>query len=147
MVLVRCTGCLERNQPKYAQVTFSWRRADNVRVAYRARLCNGCWAQQVAPLDRVYDGTDRLTCPNCGIDTEDDMDPIYTTSFLPEYGKFTTESPFCASCAAIYRIWVLDHAELLSDTVQGPPVAPGQTSAEEVLRALGIVDPERYRRD
>jgi hypothetical protein len=136
--LVKCNGCDQRNEDKYTSTTFAWRRADGVRVAHRARLCVGCFAAKVAPVDRDYVGVDRLTCPNCGIETEEDMDAIYFTCYIPRYGEHKIEAPFCAACAASYRVWVLEHSWELEDqrgATGGPSIHP---SAEEVLRAMGI---------
>lgn len=68
------------------------------------------------------------------------MDPIYTTDYVPGYGKVTTESPFCGACAATYRIWVLEHSAPVEDQFRaagGPESHPG---AEQILRELGLVD-------
>lgn len=138
MSLVKCSGCEQRNEPKYTSVTWSWRRADGVRVAHRGRLCTSCFVSRIAPLDIDYSGQPRLTCPNCGIDTEEDMDAVYTTCYIPGAGEYRTESPFCGACAATYRIWVLEHSWPLEDqrgAAGGPTTHP---SAEEILRGYGI---------
>jgi hypothetical protein len=121
------------------QVTWGWRRADGIRIAYRGRLCASCFASKIAPLAISYKGVDALTCPSCGIGTEDDMDAVYSTSYIPGYGEFRTESPFCGACAATYRVWVLDHSWQLEDqrgAAGGPTTHP---SGDEVLRSMGIV--------
>jgi len=137
-MLIRCNGCGERPENKLTQVNWSWRRADGFRVAYRARLCVACFATKVAPLAIDYTGNVPLTCPGCGIDTEQDMDAIYTTNFIPSYGEYRTESPFCGPCAASYRIWVLDHSWQLDDqrgAAGGPSTPP---DAETILRDMGL---------
>lgn len=139
MPLVKCNGCDERPSDKLTQVTYAWRRADNVRVAYRARLCAACFMSKVSPLAIDYAGVETLTCPSCGIATEDDMDAVYTTSYIPGYGEFRTESPFCPPCAATYRVWVLDHSWQLEDQ-RGATGSPStHPSADEVLRSMGIL--------
>lgn len=70
------------------------------------------------------------------------MDAIYTTSYLPQYGEFRTESPFCGACAATYRSWVLDHAWELEDHGGATGSPSTHPSGEEILRALGI-EPRR----
>lgn len=126
-----------------SQVTWAWRTADGVRIAYRGRLCAVCFAAKVAPLSIDYEGVERLTCPNCGIDTEEDMDAVYTTSYIGGYGEFRTESPFCAACAAHYRIWVQEHGWRLEDqrgATGGPSTHP---SGADILRSMGITPRER----
>lgn len=142
MPLVRCNGCSERPSEKMSQVTFAWRRADGVRTARRARLCTACFASKVAPLSIDYSGSTSLTCPSCGIDTEEDMDAVYTTSYIGGYGEFRTESPFCGPCAAQYRIWVCDHSWELEDQLGATGGPQQHPSAEEILRAMGI-EPRR----
>lgn len=139
MVLVRCSGCEQRSQPKYTSVTWAWVRSDGVRVAYRGRLCNACFMAKVSPIALEYSGDMALTCPQCGIDTEGDMDAVWTTSYLPGYGELKGEAPFCGACAAMYRVWVLDHSWSLESNV-GPAAGPTtHASGDEVLRAMGIV--------
>jgi len=138
MPLVRCNGCSERPSDKMTQVTWAWRRTDGVRIAFRGRLCAACFTTKVAPLAISYEGVETLTCPSCGIVTEDDMDAVFTTSYIPGYGEFKTESPFCGACAAQYRIWIQEHSWQLEDqrgATGGPSTHP---SADEVLRSMGI---------
>jgi len=138
MVLAKCTGCDERCTSKPFNTTFSWRRTDGLRKAYRAVLCVACFTSKVVPLDLDYVSVESLKCPNCGIDTEDDYDAVYITSFIPNYGKRTVESPFCGACAANYRVWVLEHARELEDQVGATGGPYPDVSGDDVLRALGI---------
>jgi len=138
MILARCTACDKRCDSKPFNTTFAWRRADGVRVAYRAILCMPCYVQLVVPLDLEYAADAALTCPNCGIETEGDYDAIYVTAFIPNYGKREIQSPFCGACAAIKRIWIQEHAQQLEDQL-GATGGPNPTpTADEVLAALGI---------
>jgi hypothetical protein len=93
---------------------------------------------KVSPLAASYVGVERLTCPGCGIDTEDDMDAIYTTSYIGGYGEFKTESPFCNACAAQLRIWVQEQGWLLEDQLGATGGPQLDISAAETLRSLGI---------
>jgi hypothetical protein len=138
MPLVRCAECNRRTDDQPSQVTFAWRRADLVRVAYRCRLCRACLAERCAHVLRRYEGEERLTCPGCGIDTEDDFDAVFTTAYIPSYGKVAGEAPFCGACAAIYRNWVLDKCQLLEDTLGATGGPQQHPSGDEVLRAMGI---------
>ena len=100
---------------------------------------------KVSPLAMSYTGAERLTCPNCGIDTEDDMDAIYTTNFIPGYGEMKTESPFCNACAAHVRVWILDHSWPLEDLLRATGGPQQDTTGDEILAALGI-DPSKIIR-
>jgi hypothetical protein len=97
-----------------------------------------CYLQMVVPLDIDYTSVETLTCPNCGIATEDDYDAIFVTSFIPNYGKRTIESPFCGACAAVKRGWILEHARELEDQVGATGGPNHDVSGDDVLRALGI---------
>jgi hypothetical protein len=71
-------------------------------VAFRQRLCLACFAMTVAPLEvatREFTGT----CPACGIDTTQDMDPVYCTTYVPGLGPLRLEMPLCAPCAVEVR--------------------------------------------
>jgi len=103
MSLYPCSGCGERQPGKLAQTTWSWWRADNVRVAWRQRLCLACFAMTVAPLETATREMS-TTCPACGIDTSEDMDPVYCTTYVPSVGPVRLEMPLCAPCAAEVRI-------------------------------------------
>ena len=86
-----------------------------------------------------------MTCPNCGIDTAQDMDPVYCT-FIPKgVGKMRLEAPMCAPCAAILRIFAQTGADLLEDRdpVEGARFTAPSTDAASVWAQLGIVPRER----
>lgn len=138
MALARCQGCGDRIQDKPFRVYFHWQRADGVRLGYKARLCLTCFASKLAPLDIDRDAQNRLTCPSCGIDTEDDYDAVYANAFVPRYGMRRIEAPFCNACAANYRLWVQAGSERLEDSGEGPRGPSPTLSGGEVLRGLGI---------
>ena len=138
MQLTRCSGCLDRPPVRPTQVTWAWRRADGVRTSWRSNLCVGCFASKVAPFDIEYTAEQRLTCPGCGIDTEDDHDIMYTTSFVPGYGPLRLEAPFCGACAAHLRIWIQEHAQQLEEG-SGAAGSPRQAFAgDDTWAALGL---------
>lgn len=139
-MLVRCSGCSQRPESKFANVTWAWRNADGARRAYRQRLCVACFVQHVLAIHKDMPADARLTCPGCGIDTDDDYDAIYVTAFLPGSGKETYEYPTCGACAARIRIWVTEHGQLLEEIEsRGQEQAPSTpTPWQEVLRGLGI---------
>jgi hypothetical protein len=116
-------------------------RADGVWKHYYQRICAGCYAAKVLPLDVSYDGDTPLTCPACGQRTEDDYDGIYTTSFPGKGPQLDTESPFCDVCAVEVRLWVQDHARD-TDTDDGAPRPHRESvSAEQAIRDMGRLDP------
>jgi hypothetical protein len=141
--LVKCVGCGERCGSRPIGVYWRWMRADGVWKHYYQRVCAGCYAAKVLPLDVDHPGDMRLTCPGCGIDTEDDYDGVYTTSFPGKGPQVNTESAFCGVCAAVLRLWVVDHARD-TDTHEGAPRPPHESRGSEpasgatVLRDMGI---------
>lgn len=74
-----------------------------------------------------------MTCPRCGIDTSDDMDPVYVT-FIPRgLGKLNIEAPTCAACAVVLRGWLQEGATAMEDREiesRGQGAAPRQTSPD-----------------
>lgn len=135
--LVKCAGCGERCGARPIGVYWRWMRADGVWKKYYARLCVGCYAAKILPLDVDYVGSVELTCPTCGVATEADYDGIYTTSFPKGRDQVETESPFCDVHAADYRIWVLEHAQERVNVDGAPEPHQERYSAEQTLRALG----------
>ncbi|MBA0084854.1 MAG: hypothetical protein HRJ53_07655 [Acidobacteria bacterium Pan2503] len=143
--LVKCGSCARRCGERPIGAYWRWLRSDGVWKKHYARLCVGCYASRVAPLEGEIDPDARLSCPQCGIDTEDDYDAIYITAFPGGRGQVDVSAPFCGVHAAEYRIWLLEFAREL-DTVDGAP-EPRQhaPTTEDTLRSLGR-DPEVGRR-
>src|SRR6478736_3066133 len=79
--LVKCAGCGKRCGTRPIGVYWRWMRADGIWKKYYHRICIGCYQAKVAPLEVTYDASENLRCPSCGIDTEEDYDAIYVTSF------------------------------------------------------------------
>lgn len=133
-----CRGCEPQKEP-LTWAVWAWNRADGVRVAYKQKLCLACVASVLAPLYVACESPESK-CPGCGIDTSDDMDPVYL-SFIPKgIGLIRAEAPFCPSCAAIRRIWAQEGAEYLEDRDRGAQeqnLAPRYGSLE-TWRALGL---------
>lgn len=132
MILRRCSrGC----EPQKEALTWSvgaWMRADGERVAFKQKLCLVCVSTTLAPLYTACEQP-TLACPRCGIDTTDDMDPIYVT-FIPKgVGKINIEAPTCAACAVTLRGWLMLGAEKLENKGLGAEengTAPNLTSAD-----------------
>jgi hypothetical protein len=141
MSLIPCDACHQRVPEKLCQCTWAWYRADGQRVAYRQRLCTACFATTVLPLDKDLDYVNGLTCPACGIGTDEDMDPCYCTAFIPGQGKIQLELATCASCAVTIRQRAQVGATKLEDArVEGPSDSSPSTltTRESYWSALGI---------
>ena len=139
MILKTCSMCGTAVPEALTWAVWAWNRADGVRVAYKQRLCLACVASTLAPL-HVACESPVMTCPACGIDTAEDMDPVYCT-FIPRgLGKLHLEAPMCAPCAAILRLKAQTGAELLEDRHLGAEdgySAPRPT-VPEVWASLGL---------
>ena len=138
MSLSPCSACGVRAPGKLAQITWAWWRADNKRVAYRQRLCLTCMATTVVPLE-VNSRDLSANCPACGIDTSEDMDPVYATSFVPGIGKVRLELPTCGVCAVRIRERAMTGAVKLEDSgFGGQDPSPQTDLSTEAWAQLGI---------
>jgi hypothetical protein len=139
MSLYPCSACGERTSVgvSLCQATWAWWRADNQRVAYRQRLCVACFAMTIAPLE-VASREQTMTCPACGIDTSEDMDPVYCTAYVPSLGRVRLELPCCAPCAAELRLRAQKGAQKLEDRVDGFVGRGPRTEAPSPWEELGI---------
>lgn len=136
MSLFRCSACGERPVgQKLAQATWAWWNAANERVAWRQRLCVACYASTLAPLSveaeraaqEVTTG-DALVCPMCHSISEDDMDPVYVTTFVPGHGPIRLELPLCGPCAVEIRNRAMAGATRLADREFGGQAPGPQTN-------------------
>jgi ribosomal protein S27AE len=139
--LIPCDSCHLRVPEKLCQATWAWYRVDGQRVAWRQRICTACFCSSVMPLDVPINYEDGITCPMCGISTNEDMDPCYCTAFLPGSGRLQLEIPTCAPCAAKLRARIQEGSRKLEGSpVEGPsatsPSTP--TTRESYWAALGI---------
>lgn len=138
MVLVRCDGCLTRPQSKYTSAYLAWFNDEGVRVARKLRLCDSCLVEHVLPYVQPIDPNERLHCPSCHIDTEDDYRAVYGKVFMPGYPEENIEVPFCEGCRLIFVAWANERGVPLDDrrgADDGPTTHP---SGLEVLRSMGI---------
>ena len=139
MSLYPCSAC--GNRPvgqRLANATWAWWTAAQQRVAYRQRLCTGCFAEHVATLEQSTRDFN-LMCPACGIGTSGDMDPVYLTIYVPSVGKLRLEMPTCAPCAANLRIFAQRGAERLDDSnVESGGRGPQTETATDPWAALGL---------
>lgn len=139
--LVKCSGCGERCGSKPISVYWRWQRADQQWKSYSGRYCAGCYAAKCLALDAERPAGARLACPGCGVDTEDDYDAVYTTSYPNPKEATSIDAPFCAACAAMFRIWVQEHARDTDDggrALERPSTAaPAQATPAQTIAALG----------
>jgi len=139
--LIPCDSCGTRPPEKLAQTTTAWYTADGQRTAWRQRLCTACFCSNVLPLDKDLDFVAGLTCPSCGISTDNDMDPCYITAYVPGSGKISLEIPTCAACAVNVRARAQKGGQKLEDRrVEGPGgSSPSTLPAREAYWAnIGI---------
>jgi hypothetical protein len=95
---------------------------------------------KISPLDFDPDKAERLTCPNCGIDTDADYDAVFINTFIPGYGRRDFEAPFCGACAAHFRIWAQSSGTPMEDRGRADIGPASMISASETLRSLGLRD-------
>jgi hypothetical protein len=139
VILKKCSLCGEMVPEALTWAVWAWNRVDGVRVAYKQKLCLACVASVVAPL-YVACESPAMTCPMCGIDTTDDMDPVYCTFIPKSVGKLSLEAPTCAPCAAALRLKAQAGAEKLDNREVGAEnrsEAPTST-ADGVWASLGL---------
>jgi hypothetical protein len=139
VILKTCSACHDRQADPLTWTVWAWNRTDGVRVAYKQKLCVTCVATKVAPLYVTCESPD-MTCPNCGIDTSEDMDAVFCT-FIPRgLGKMQIEAPMCGACAVSLRVFAQQGAEFLEDRgipSRGQETAP-RYGSEETWAALGL---------
>jgi hypothetical protein len=138
--LVKCASCSERCGSRPIGVYWRWMRADGVWKKYYHRICTGCYAAKVAPLEVTYEASENLRCPQCGIDTENDYDAIYVTSFPTGRATASADAPFCAACAVPVRVWVQEHARDITSLDGAPGPHQDAPAAATVIRDMGRID-------
>jgi hypothetical protein len=136
--LYPCSSCSQRVPGKLCQIYWAWFQADDVRVAYRQRLCMTCFSASVyAPmLDAM---NDLVSCPICHAGTASDMDPVYATIYIPGQPQIQSEMALCGPCAVEMRNRALVGAEKLPDRRdESGGSSPPTISAADSWAALGI---------
>jgi hypothetical protein len=108
----------------------------------RQRLCVECLQNYVISLI-TPDDAETLTCPACGISTEEDVQPIYVTYYSPKSAGEKGAMAFCASCAIEARLRACHNAEDLPDRYldQGDRATFPAPPATTVFRDIGRADP------
>lgn len=143
-LLYPCSGCGGREPGKLSNATWAWWRADNVRTAWRQKLCVSCYVLRVQPLESAV-GTEPMHCPLCHTDPGEDMDPTYLTVFVPGLGPLRLEMATCGPCAVEMRNRAQENATHLDDrqpSFGGPDTGPQTDPALQAWRDLGIAPRE-----
>lgn len=141
-LLVPCSYCGARDKGKNAWLVWAWNRADNVRVAYRQKLCVDCVATNLMPLV-INSQESLLSCPACHIDTTDIMDAVFVTYILPGWGKEQGEFATCGPCAVEVRNRAQTGADLMEDRQVGVGAAAPTQTRVSVWDALGLRPSDR----
>lgn len=140
--LIRCSVCRQRPEAKLAQVTWAWVNVEQLRTAYRQRLCVQCFAVRVLAYEKPLAPDEPLTCVACGIDVEDAPEIVYCTTFAPGLGKLQYAFPFCEPHAQTMREMCKEGAILLQERepmLGGQDLAPQREHASlAAWRALGL---------
>lgn len=79
-----------------------------------------------------------MCCPACGTSTENDMDPVYVTTYVPSIGRVRLELPLCAPCAVEIRNRAQQGATKLEDRDPESWGRGPKTEAITAWAALGI---------
>lgn len=114
MSLLRCSGHGTRQPGALTHVYWFMPRADGTTLRKRQRLCSECYETWVVAL-LTPDDVDSLTCPACGISTDEGVDPIYVTYYPPRSGSEKGAMAFCAACAIEARLRACHNADDLPD--------------------------------
>ncbi len=139
-LFIPCDACKRVNVGKLSNATWAWWRADNVRVAWRQRLCVECYLMNVAGLEQATH-ENPMSCPLCHALPGEQLDPCYLTIYVPAYGPLRLEMATCAPCAVEIRNRAQVGAKLLDDRRAS---SGGQDSGPQIdpelaaWRALGI---------
>jgi hypothetical protein len=135
-----CGSCGVAGTDKLSSVYWAWLQADHRRVAYKQKLCFGCFCEQLLPLISAA-MEPVLICPACGIETVDDHDDVYVTYCVPGQAKAQSEWPLCGPCAVVVRNKALVGAERLDDRESqglGANIGPQTISSEGTWASLGL---------
>jgi hypothetical protein len=121
-------------------MVWAWNRADNVRVAYRQRLCVACVETNLAPL-LLSAASEPLECPACHTEPGEQMDPIYVSYVLPGWDKEVGEFATCGPCAVEVRNRAQKGADLMEDRQQGVGAPTPSSNTPSAWDALGLRPP------
>jgi hypothetical protein len=138
MSVFPCSMCRQRKPGKLATAYWAWFLADGERSAWKLRYCPNCAVESLSKLLQQLRGmgeeSSPSSCVSCGMDTNEDQDPVYLTLFLP--GREPEEFALLLDsvCAVKLRSPISEHGERLPDrggVVRGPSPS---TTAWDALR-------------
>lgn len=144
LIIRHCTLCGDVQAEPLTWYVLSWNTVDGARTALKHKLCVECVATILAPLHTACLRPE-MSCPHCGINTEDNYDAVYG-SFIPRgVGTFSFEAPFCPPCALAFRNRMSEGGERLVDRPLGERAQrePARFTSAETWASLGIVPRER----
>ena len=136
MQLIRCSIDGTRPKEKPCTLFWAWRDVEGGRHAFRQRLCLEHFLTNLGPL-LADDSEERLHCPGCHIDIEDDYLITNCTAFVPGRGRQDISVALCAPCSAEVRTRAAQGSEGLPDREVGAENAAPTYSAWETLADLG----------
>lgn len=142
MSLLQCAAHGTRQPGPICHVYWFMPQLDGTTLRKRQRLCSDCLQTYVLSLLTPEDA-ETLTCPACGISTEQDVQPIYVTYYEPKAAGQKGAMAFCPSCAIETRLRACHNAEDLPDRYldQGDLVTFPAPPATTVFHDLGRPDP------
>jgi|GEM_PF-3534967 len=144
-LLTPCSFCGEhRAGEKLSNATWAWWRADNERVAWRQRLCVGCYVTNVSPLEQGC-AEEPYDCPVCHTAPGEAVDPTYLTIFIPGWGRRRLEMATCGPCAVEVRNRAQVGSRKLDDRrlqSEGQDPGPQTDPSLAAWQALGILPRE-----
>lgn len=128
MSVYPCSMCGVRRPGKLASAYWAWFLADGSRSAWKVRYCPGCAREHLHELlSRLFEmgaeATDVFACVSCGLNANEDSDPIYLTLYLPGREAEELALQLDSACAAKLRIPITEHGSRLQDrggVVRGP---------------------------
>jgi hypothetical protein len=114
MSLLRCASHGTRQPGALNHVYWFMPQLDGTTLRKRQRLCTECFENYVLALLTPEDA-ETLTCPGCGISTEEDVQPIYLTYYPSKSPAVKGAMAFCTSCAIEARLRACHNADDLPD--------------------------------
>jgi hypothetical protein len=139
---IPCSSCGRRNCGYLSHVYWFAPLRDASAFRVRQRLCPDCLSANLESLLSPLDG-DVLTCPACGISTEDDVFPVYVTWYPPKADAQRGAMSLCEQHNLDVRLSASQGAtELAERDIPLPdrPVAAA-VPASAVFSAIGRLDP------
>lgn len=129
-----CSLCGQRKPGKQATAYNAWFDKDEVRIAWKQRLCADCLTETYAEVLKKSssDSTGADTCVACGGLQPTSSAPVFMTLYLPKQEPREYELVLCADCADTLQSFMTKGAEELEDRsarTRGPTTSPSDPFA------------------